>query len=248
MKIPKPIVDEYFEKIVEHFRMIMSMEISKSDSASCRTPYYIIETLEGCIKKNRIEFWEYIMFLKLCKLNAIFHFWTQKEKNIIIQNVKETYDKSLDLLEIKKYLDRDFKSIVLALGYDIDLNKDIWHRYALRLKEKRISKFMDEDVDIEDEQLKAAKLEQEKISREQQEHLKNVKCPICGNNVFNDSVLSANCVGGNVRNLSSYSHSIDNVSYNKIYIVNSKMCLHCGYIINFADMSTMKLKEIIKGV
>ena len=140
MKIPKPIVDEYFEKIIEHFDLIMTKRIFEINDMSmypthCRTPYYIIEILRNCIAKNEIGLIEYIMYLKLCKQRNIIHFWTKKEKNIIIQIVKEKYNNLLDLRSIKTYLDRSYEFLAFELRYEIGLERDIFGRYALRIKE-----------------------------------------------------------------------------------------------------------------
>lgn len=141
MNIPEPIVDENFKKIIEHFDLIMAKEIWEINDMSmhptrCRTPYYIVEILRNCIEKNEIGFIEYIMYLKLCKQRNIIHFWTKKEKNIIIQRVKDKYNNSLDLRGIKTYLDRSFKFLALELRYEIGLEKDSFGRYALRIKEE----------------------------------------------------------------------------------------------------------------
>lgn len=96
----------------------------------------------------------------------------------------------------------------------------------------------------EDEQLKAARIEREAKAEEQNRYIKNMKCPICGNHNFNKSRLrSTGAYGGSVNNLISYYRNGESF-YNKVYEVNSIMCLNCGYVITFADMTTMSIDNL----
>ena len=97
----------------------------------------------------------------------------------------------------------------------------------------------------EDEHLKAARIEREAKAEEQNRYIKNMKCPICGNHDFNKSLLtSSGAYGGRVDKLISYYRNGESVFYNKVYEVNSTMCLKCGYIVTFADMNTMKIDNL----
>lgn len=102
-----------------------------------------------------------------------------------------------------------------------------------------------DNITKEDEQLKANRIEREMKTEKQNHYIKNMKCPICGNNNFNKSLLtSTDTYGGSVNKLISYYRNGENVFYNKVYEVNSIMCLDCGYIITFADMNTMYVDKL----
>lgn len=100
----------------------------------------------------------------------------------------------------------------------------------------------------ESEEDKQNRLAKEKATVEQNKFLVNMVCPICGNHEFNKSSLIAK--GGDhnsyVEKLRSYYRVDDKTFYNKIYKVNSIMCLHCGYIMDFADMGTMNIEKLKK--
>lgn len=144
MKIPEPIVDRNFCGLVTRLEMEMNYQMDKNliGSIHSRTPYYIFEILEECIQKGEIRFIEYIMYLNLCKHYNILRFWTKKEKNIIIQKVKEKYNKELDLQELKNYLNKSLKILAQELGYELEFKKDRYDRYAIRLKEEMQEKIL----------------------------------------------------------------------------------------------------------
>lgn len=95
----------------------------------------------------------------------------------------------------------------------------------------------------EDEQLKAARIERESKAEDQNRYIKKMNCPICGNSNFNKSLLrSTGTYGGSVNTLISYYRNGEN--FNKVYEVNSIMCLDCGYVMTFADMNTMSIDNL----
>ena len=102
-----------------------------------------------------------------------------------------------------------------------------------------------ENFTKEDERLTAIKVERENTTGEQNYHLTDLKCPICGNNEFNKSLLTSKFASGGSYDKGSVGKLISYYNnYNKVYETNSKMCLHCGYILSFADMNTMDIKNL----
>lgn len=92
----------------------------------------------------------------------------------------------------------------------------------------------------ENEEDKLIRLEREKTVINQKSIVQNMKCPICGGDKFNKSLLvSDGTCGGSVKKVYSYYDG-----YNKHYIVDSKMCLYCGYIITMADMNSLNIYHI----
>ena len=95
----------------------------------------------------------------------------------------------------------------------------------------------------DDETNKKISSEIESTSAAQNVYIEAMRCPICGNNEFNESLITA-CDGksnASVEGVISYYGD-----YNKNYKVKTKMCLHCGFIITFADMNSLKIDELTK--
>lgn len=90
----------------------------------------------------------------------------------------------------------------------------------------------------ESEEEKNIRLEIEEASTIQDNIIKTMKCPICGGEEFNISLLSSKHSSGSVNELISFYNG-----FNKKYNINSHMCLNCGYIITMANMSSLSVHK-----
>lgn len=133
MKIPEPIIDNDFEKVID-----FDFEMNKKYPPKA---YFVIEILRNCLEKNEINFIEYIIYLKLIKFNSnFFRFWTKKEKLEIVQKIENKYDKHLSIQELKEYLNKPFTVLAFKLGYKLKVQG-----YTLKIAPK--SDFEDETIE-----------------------------------------------------------------------------------------------------
>lgn len=119
MKIPKPFVDETFRRTLERFKWDMDVESTQLTKSKGVLPIFIGQILKECKEKNDIKLIEYIMYLKLYNRQKIIPFWSKKMKNLIIQEIKNNYNITIDYKEFSNYMNTSFEELAKSLGYRI---------------------------------------------------------------------------------------------------------------------------------
>lgn len=125
MKIPKPFVDETFRRTLERFNWDMDVESTQLIKSKGVLPIFIGQILKECKEKNDIKLIEYIMYLKLYNRQKIIPFWSKKMKNLIIQEIKNNYNITIDYKGFDNYMNTSFEDLAKSLGYRLVRNVQI---------------------------------------------------------------------------------------------------------------------------